>query len=366
MHYSKLADREKKFKDTGVAVGSQYDLTKFTLPVKDERDLKLEGYTVRPSNGYQGYFYQQKFEKKRVVLHFTVGHLQGDISSLSDPNRGHVSTSFVIGRDGTVYQLFSSYYWSYHLGRGAIGGNGSNSKTSVGIEISNYGPLVRKGDNLETVYSKRPGHDPFCSITDKDQYIELDQPYRGYKYYAKFTDGQYESIIVLLRYLTARYEIPRAFVDKDKRFEATAAGANFDGIITHVNSRADKVDIGPAFDWERVTRGVTAAQYPIADEAHRVAEIETEIADLKSKLKKLETELILAQQDAEDAAAQSTRSVDQVAPAVKVPRGNLMYFSETAFEDDNPVPASRGISDAGEDGYDTEEEDKSDYYMDED
>lgn len=366
MHYSKLAAREKKFKDTGVANGRQYDLTKFTLPIKGEKNLKLEGYTVRPSNGYQGYFYQQKFDKKRVVLHFTVGHLQGDITSLSDPNRGHVSTAFVLGRDGTVYQLFSSYYWSYHLGRGAIGGNGSNSKTSVGIEVSSYGPLVRKGDNLETVYSKRPGHDVYCSITDKDQYIELDKPYRGYKYYSTFTDEQYESIIVLLRYLTARYDIPRAFVEKDKRFEATSHGANFSGIITHVNSRADKVDIGPAFDWDRVTKGVAAPAYPIPEAESRLADIEAEISDLKAKLKKLETELELAKQDAEDAAAQGTRSVDQKPAAVRVPRGNLMYFSEDAYETDNPVPLTRSVGDAGEDGYDSEEENKADYYMEED
>ncbi len=364
MHYTKLAAREKAFKETGIANSRKFDLAKFTLPVTGE-DLKLEGYTVRPSDGYQGYFYSQKFDKKRVVLHFTVGHMQGDINDLSDPNRGHVSTSFVVGRDGTVYQLFSSYYWSYHLGRGAIGGNGANSKTSVGIEISSYGPLVKKGDNLETIYSKRPGHDVYCSINDKDQYIELDEPYRGYKYYSTFTDEQYESIIVLLRYLTARYEIPRAFVDKDKRFEATAEGANFSGIITHVNSRADKVDIGPAFDWDRVTNGVAAAQYPISESAGRVAEIESEIEELKKKLKKLETELLLARQDAEDAAGQGSRDANQKKERVEIPRGSVVYFTETAYEKDNPVPVSRSISDAGDDGYESEEEDKSDYYMEE-
>ena len=144
---------------------NKFKLVQFELPVKGE-DLKLQGYTVRPADDYDGYYYKQKYAKKKIVTHFTVGHLQGDINSLTNPQRGHVSTAFVLGRDGTVYQLFQSYFWSYHLGRGAIGGNGTNSKFSVGIEISNYGPLIKRGNNLETVYSRREGHDVYCSLKD--------------------------------------------------------------------------------------------------------------------------------------------------------------------------------------------------------
>ena len=50
MHNSKLAGREEKFKNTGVAVGRNFKLTKFELPIKGE-NLSLHGYTVRPSNG---------------------------------------------------------------------------------------------------------------------------------------------------------------------------------------------------------------------------------------------------------------------------------------------------------------------------
>jgi N-acetylmuramoyl-L-alanine amidase len=363
MHYSKLASREASFKKTGVANGRKYDLTKFTLPVKGEK-IQLKGTTVRPSDGYQGYFYPQKFDKKRIVLHFTVGHLHGDISSLSDPNRGHVSTAFVLARDGSTYQLFSSYYWSYHLGRGALGGNGTKSKDSIGIEISNYGPLVKKGANLETVYSRRPGHDVYCSLEDKDQYIELDTPFRGYKYYTAFTDEQYDNLIILLRYLTARYDIPRTFVDENSRHETTLASATMSGIITHVNSRKDKVDIGPAFDWARVIKGVQAPVYPFPEAEARVDEIKTEIEDLKKRLKTLERELVFAEQDADDASAMASRSVDATPESVTIPRGNMVYFSENGFESDNPVPLSRSVGDMGEDGYDEEEDSKADYYID--
>lgn len=361
MHHSKLQDREQQFIETGVAARRSFKMNKFTLPINGE-ELKLEGYTVRPADGFEGYFYAQKFDKKRIVLHFTVGHIQGDINALSDPRRGHVSTAFVLGRTGAVFQLFSSYHWSYHLGRGALGGNGTGSKSSIGIEISNYGPLIKRGNNLETVYSREAGHDVYCSLDDTDQYIKLDKPFRGYEYYTQYTDAQYDSLIVLLRYLTARYEIPRAFLAPEERWETSLANATFEGIISHVNSRTDKVDIGPAFDWERVIEGVKAPVYPVPQEIQQVKALKTEIEALKAKLKSLETELIIAEQEAADAAAiAASRSTEVDNSPVAIPKGRMVYFSERGIDQDFPVPVRPG--DMGEEGYESEESGTEGYYL---
>lgn len=351
MHNSKLAGREDKFKDTGVAVGRSFKLAKFELPIKDE-DLKLHGYTVRPSDGFEGYYYPQKYMKKKIVLHFTVGHLQGDISSLTSPSRGHVSTAFVLGLDGTTYQLFSSYHWSYHLGRGAIGGNGTNSKYSIGIEISNYGPLVKRGNNLETIYSKRAGHDVYCSLDETDKYVKLDKPYRGHEYFTTFTDEQYENLIVLLRYLTARYDIPREFIGEDTRYETSVANAEFKGIQSHVNYRKDKVDIGPAFDWNRVIAGVTSEVYSSNPLEKTVTDIEAKIVTVKEQLKALQEELF----DAQDALDASTAVGS---------RGLSGSSNNRSDEKDVDSSFSARTLDAGEDGYFSEEMDKSFFYMDE-
>lgn len=361
MHHSKLQDREQQFIDTEVAARRRFKLNKFTLPIKGET-LKLEGYTVRPADGFEGYFYAQKYDKKRIVLHFTVGHLQGDINALTNPKRGHVSTAFVLGRTGTVFQLFSSYHWSYHLGRGALGGNGTGSKSSVGIEISNYGPLIKRGNNLETVYSREAGHDVYCSLEDTDQYIKLDKPFRGYEYYTQFTDEQYDSLIVLLRYLTARYDIPRAFLSEEERLNTSLANATFEGIISHVNSRTDKVDLGPAFDWNRVIEGVQAPVYPIPQEIQQVKKLKAEIETLKAQLKTLETELIIAEQEAADAAAMAaSRSTVVDNSPVSIPKGRMVYFSESGVDQDFPVKVRPG--DMGEDGYESEEAQKDAFYL---
>lgn len=353
MDFKAVAAAEADFKATGKAAGGkQYVLTPFSIPIPDE-NITLDGMTCRPQNGFTGYYYNQKFTKKKVVLHFTVGHLKGDILSLSNESRGHVSTAFVVARDGTVYQLFSSAAWSYHLGRNAQGGNGNQSKVSIGIEISNYGPLTKKGNELHTAYSNANRKDVYCTMDDTDQYIKLDKKYRGYQYFTNYTNEQYHAIIVLLRYLTNTYDIPRKFVDEANRFQTTRANsADFNGITSHVNFRSDKFDIGPAFDWERVIEGVTATTYggnPLEDAVKRaeqkVADAKQAVADANAALAVAEAELEAAQNALEDSEV--------------VSRSASMLASEDAM----PELAAKGLTkEYGEDGPEPFDIDKSPFY----
>lgn len=346
MDFKKVAVAEADFQKTGKAAGVQYELTPFSIPIPGDDNHKLDGISCRPSNGFAGYYYDEKFTKEKVVLHFTVGHLKGDIYSLSNKSRGHVSTAFVLGRDGTVYQLFSSAAWSYHLGRNAKGGNTVQSKISLGIEISNYGPLIKKGSNLETVYSKDGRKDVYCTTDDTDQYIRLPKKYRGYQYYTKFTNEQYHSLILLLRYLTATYKIPRAFVAESGRHEtSSASSANFKGICSHVNFRTDKIDIGPAFDWDRVIEGVTTENYggnPLKDDVTNaekaLAEAKVTVVEANKALVAAEVKLVTAQ-DALDAADVTSRSASVLSTESKV-ADSLSTNKDTDKEygEDGPEP----------------------------
>jgi len=354
MDFKRVAKAEAEFKATGNALGKKYILSPFSIAIPGDNH-KLEGVTCRPENGFTGYFYKERHNKKKVVLHFTVGHLKGDILSLTSESRGHVSTAFVVGRDGTIYQLFSSAAWSYHLGRNALGGNGNQSKISIGIEISNYGPLIKKGNNLETVYSKANRKDVYCTMQDTEQYIKLDKAFRGYKYYTAYTDEQYHNIILLLRYLTASYKIPRKFPTEAGRFETKRANsADMAGIMSHVNFRTDKVDIGPAFDWERVIAGVEAEVYggnPLEDLVKRK---EKEVAEAKVAVE--EAQAVLQTKEAELADAQDQLDMSEVSS-----RGAVMSSEE---EINNTFPTSRDTPKVyGEDGPEPFEIDKSPFYM---
>ncbi|MFQ5709551.1 MAG: N-acetylmuramoyl-L-alanine amidase [bacterium] len=206
---------------------------------------------VTPATEPTYHYYPEAQEKTAVVLHFTMGYLKGDIATLTRNPDHHVSTAYVLARSGTAYQLFEPQFWSYHLGPGAIGGNTAQSRRCIGIEISNIGPLKVQGDHLQDAYGGN-----YCTLDETQFYHRT--AFRDYDYYATFNDGQYDQLILLLKYLTEAFNIPRDFLPENVRYQTVAEAAAFNGILSHVNFRKDKVDIGPAFDWARIVQGVAA------------------------------------------------------------------------------------------------------------
>jgi N-acetyl-anhydromuramyl-L-alanine amidase AmpD len=265
MRYTALSTLENNLIRTE---SQEYQFRKIAVPVKGE-NLTLEGLFCTPLKR-SGYYHSVEHPKKRIVLHFTAGHIRSDLSALTRQDY-HVSVAFVIGRNGTIYQLFSSKYWSGHIGKGLGNTNTGNAqdKATIGIELSNYGYLTERDGNLETFYSRvkdKNGKvapvDVYCSLSETQAYEKSHAPFRNQSYYATHTEAQYNSLIILLRYLTAQYNIPRAFLPEAKRFRTTEDVLNFNGIVSHINYRVDgKWDIGPAFDWTRVIAGVQAPTY---------------------------------------------------------------------------------------------------------
>lgn len=253
MKYTSIVAFEKKFKETGDANGKQFDLKPFSVTIPGTTETVEMVECVR-ENEDESFFFKEATTKKRIVLHYTEGYIKGDISTLTKPQE-HISVPFVVARDGTIYNLWTSKYWSFHLGSGALGGNTSSSRESIGIEISNIGHLKKVGENLVNQYSNT---DIYCALTDTTAYQQLD--YRGHKYFATFTSAQYTSVIKLLRFLTKKYNLPRTFLPAEKRYSRPDDIDELDGIgiVSHVNFRTDKHDIGPAFDWARVIAGVQA------------------------------------------------------------------------------------------------------------
>lgn len=238
-----IKDYETKFDTTKKdSDGVKYDIeysTAFPFPLAI---LKPQGVT--------DFFYPEETHKSAITLHFTVGFLTGDIGTLIDQG-SHVSVPFVIGRNGTVYQLFNSKYWAYHLGRGTLGGNTAGSRRTIGIELSNIGPLSRHDGELRNIYGSK-----YCTVAEKDFYTKMNSSYRKYSYFASFTEEQYDSLSKLITYLCSKHNIPRKFLSPERRyslFSSKDIAETYEGVCSHVNFRADgKVDIGPAFDWNKI------------------------------------------------------------------------------------------------------------------
>lgn len=249
MKATSIPAHELGFMNTGVdSAGKKFVLTPKDVKIKGTNEsLTIIG--CNRENNDKSFYYLEATPKKKIIVHYTMGYLKGDIASLT---KDRVSVSFVVGRSGNIFNLFDTKYWSYHLGPGAIGGNTPMSKECIGIELSNIGPLKKIGDNLVTTYSDS---DIYCSLAETQFYTKLPNKYRGYEYYATFTENQYANLVKLLKYLCGQHNLPKKFIDAADRYNVLTAPkfTGFSGIATHVNCRTDKTDIGPAFEWGRIT-----------------------------------------------------------------------------------------------------------------
>ena len=222
--------REKKFTDNLTDSSGK----KFTAGTPIDIG---DGFYITPLTApFKTYYYQTKAEKSKICLHFTVGVITGDIASLTKENN-HMSVPYVVDRLGNIYRLFDDSFWSYHLGSAAIGGNQIMSKASIGIEISNYGPLKLKDDKFVDAYGNT-----YCSDMG---YVDA-VSYRGYSYYAKMTAKQTDAVAHLLAYISEKHGIPLEFKDYiGEVFDTPEDAVNFRGVFCHSNVRSDKFDLPP-------------------------------------------------------------------------------------------------------------------------
>ncbi len=197
--------------------------------------------------------------KTQIVLHHTVSGegVRGDIGHWMR-NTPRIATSFIIDREGTIHQLFSSKYWGYHLGLKVkhfktFGLNYKNlNSSSIGIELDSWGGLKQIDGKWyaspndfgrgNATYSKS-GVKIKIKLSD-DQVVVYKDGYRGYKGFEKYTDAQIDSAMILTRYLGNRYRIPLNF--NCNMFDVNKDALNdTPGVWTHTSFRPDKSDCHP-------------------------------------------------------------------------------------------------------------------------
>ena len=129
-----------------------------------------------------------------IVVHFTQqDSVEQSLHTLSTANsHGRVSSHYLIGKDGGLYQLVADEHRAWHAGAGSWRGMSDVNSFSIGIELDNNG-------------------------------VE------------PFTEPLIDSLLVLLEDLTARWSIPR------------------EAVIGHSDlAPTRKVDPGPLFPWQRL------------------------------------------------------------------------------------------------------------------
>lgn len=139
-----------------------------------------------------------------IILHHTASNdTAGDLATLRRPNgQNSVSAHYLIGKDGTIYQLVDDKMKAWHAGVSSIRGDTTPSVNarSIGIEITNDGS------------GKTP-----------------------------FTEAQYKALEKLVPYLAKTYDVPMK------------------NILGHRDvAPGRKVDPADNFDWGRIRRATDA------------------------------------------------------------------------------------------------------------
>jgi N-acetyl-anhydromuramyl-L-alanine amidase AmpD len=81
-------------------------------------------------------YYKEETAKNLIVLHHTVGGSAKSTFDYWQGNPEHIAVSYIVERDGTIYEVFDPKYWAHHVGS-KDPRNIAVNKRSIGIEEYN-------------------------------------------------------------------------------------------------------------------------------------------------------------------------------------------------------------------------------------
>lgn len=194
----------------------------------------------------KGQFVEEVTLKKQIYLHHTAGNESGKgVVNWWNTNADRIATAYIITgkavneNDGDVIEAFNDKFWAYHLGlkQDLFLANNipylSLDKLSIGIEICNWGQLTKKGTKYFNYVNR-----------EVKDVIELDKPFKGYKYWHNYTDAQIQATKELLLHLKSKHNIDLKY-NEDIWDISKRALLGVNGVFTHNSVRKDKVDIYP-------------------------------------------------------------------------------------------------------------------------
>ncbi|MEQ8770519.1 MAG: N-acetylmuramoyl-L-alanine amidase [Phycisphaerales bacterium] len=205
----------------------------------------------------------------QFVLHYDVAGTSRSCFRVLHDVRG-LSVHFLLDIDGTIYQTLDVTHRAWHATK-------ANDR-SVGIEIANIGAYPPDDrETLDRWYREEPGgavltlpgwlgdggvRTPgFVARPSRPSAVRGTVHGRAYEMY-DLTNEQYESLIALTTALCRALPglEPIAPRDASGRVRtgvlSDAEFESFGGVLGHLHVQSNKIDPGPAFDWERVMRGV--------------------------------------------------------------------------------------------------------------
>jgi N-acetyl-anhydromuramyl-L-alanine amidase AmpD len=173
-------------------------------------------------------YYHRKTRKTRIALHHDSGRTAQKSIDWWNLKPDHVSTPYIIPRNGEIWELFNPIFWAYALG---INSMWAERKT-IHIEIASGGGLNKINGKFYTWFGKE---------VPKSKVVTYKEKHRGYYHFEKYTDAQVDAVIFLIDFLSKKFDIEINDVEKFWWFDKDSNKS----LISHTTVRKDKSDIHP-------------------------------------------------------------------------------------------------------------------------
>lgn len=229
-------------------------------------DISENDFLIKEKFLPTGQYLAGPTKKEWFFLHHTAGwhNPYATIDAWANDDRGAVATEFVLGGpsikgnedkfDGEVVRCIPNNGYGWHLGTG----NNVMHRNSIGVEVCNFGQLTKGGYYKGTAWVKL-NPDKFYTYVGTEahpsQIVELSQPFRGFKFWHKYSDKQIESLKDLILYVADKHAIDVRkglieLIKKEGEFKAfdkmdVAMCTNTKGMWSHTNVLRGKVDMFP-------------------------------------------------------------------------------------------------------------------------
>ncbi|WP_291727504.1 N-acetylmuramoyl-L-alanine amidase [Bernardetia sp.] len=195
-------------------------------------------------------YIHQDTEKNQICTHHTVSNPVSGAKGVwnwwtTDKGKKRIATTYVIDIDGKIFLFIPFNFWGHHLGI-KDPRNTKLNQGCIGIEFVSWGGLVEKQGQLYIAGAwKHGGFQAGGLRVDRKTAIELEKPYRNFKFYQRYTDAQLESFRKLALYLNKKHQKITLDYNADMWDVSERALNGESGIWTHNSYRADKADCYP-------------------------------------------------------------------------------------------------------------------------
>jgi N-acetyl-anhydromuramyl-L-alanine amidase AmpD len=251
-----------KFKVKDLATPNRYGLRRSVLSAEDAERVRGGGWDLP--------LLQQVVDQ--FVIHFDATGTSRQCFKVLQDVRG-LSVHFMLDLDGTIYQTLDLKERAWHA-------TTSNSR-SIGIEIANIGAFAPgASERPQEWYRPRENGPPLITIPDsfgdggqrtkgfagrpaRPELIRGNIQGRELEQY-DFTPEQYRSLIRLTAALCRMFPKIKCDYPRDSAGRLVTVKlpddelGRYGGLLGHYHIQTNKVDPGPAFQWDHVVDGAAA------------------------------------------------------------------------------------------------------------